>query len=109
DWRLGVTEAHVQPHLAIGDVAAGQGQFLIGVKNRFLSGRPRSPTNAPPPGARRSPDSQRQSGYALLSSRTRRHFLIQIDARLSPCLPRRTVARKPFSRRAPRRLRPAVG
>ena len=31
----------------------------------------------------------RQSGYALLPSRTRRHLLIQIDARPSPCLPRR--------------------
>ncbi|MGC2413400.1 MAG: hypothetical protein WA459_11980, partial [Stellaceae bacterium] len=40
-------------------------------------------------GPRRSPDSQRQSGYALLPSRIRRQFLIQIDARLSPCLPRR--------------------
>ena len=33
DRRLGLAETHVQPHLAIGDVAAGQGRFLIGVKN----------------------------------------------------------------------------
>jgi hypothetical protein len=32
---------------------------------------------------RRSPDSQRQSGYALPPSRIRRHFLIQIDAPLA--------------------------
>src|SRR5271170_3595173 len=30
-------------------------------------------------GPRRSPDSRLQSGYALLASRIRRHFLIQID------------------------------
>ena len=48
--------------------------------------------NAPLPGPRRSPDSQRQSGYALLPSCIRRQFLIQIDARLSPCSSRRTPA-----------------
>jgi hypothetical protein len=31
--RLGLTETHIQPHLAVGDVATGQGGFLIGVKN----------------------------------------------------------------------------
>jgi predicted XRE-type DNA-binding protein len=61
------------------------------VKNLYLLGRPRPPDNAPLPGPRRSPDSQPQSGYALLPSRIRRHFLIQIDACLSPCLPRRTL------------------
>jgi hypothetical protein len=71
----------------------GKGRFLISVKNPYLLGRPRLPANAPPPGARRSPDSHRQSGYALLPSRTRRRFLILIDARLSPCLPRRTSQR----------------
>jgi hypothetical protein len=28
DRRLGLTETHVQPHLVVGDVAAGQGRFL---------------------------------------------------------------------------------
>jgi hypothetical protein len=31
--RLSVVQTHIQPHLAIGDVAAGQGRFLIGMKN----------------------------------------------------------------------------
>lgn len=31
--RLGLAQTHVQPHLLVGDVAAGQGQVLIGVKN----------------------------------------------------------------------------
>jgi hypothetical protein len=61
----------------------GKVRFLISVKNPYLLGRPRPPDNAPLPGPRRSPDSQRQSGYALLPSRIRRHFLIQIDARLA--------------------------
>jgi hypothetical protein len=43
-----------------------------------------SASAAPLPGPRRSPDSQPQSGYALLPSRIRRHSLILIDARLSP-------------------------
>jgi hypothetical protein len=68
----------------------GKGRFLIGVKTRFLSGRPRPPANTPLAGPRRSPGSQPQSGYALLASRIRRHVLIPIDARLSPYLPRST-------------------
>src|ERR1700674_5034545 len=66
----------------------GKGRFVIARTTPTISGRPRPPTNAPLAGPRRSPDSQPQSGYALLPSRIRRHFLIQIDARLSPCLPR---------------------
>ncbi len=45
----------------------GKGRFLIGVKTRFLSGRPRPPANTPLAGPRRSPGSQPQSGYALLA------------------------------------------
>src|SRR3954454_21283445 len=30
---LAAPTPHIQPHLAIGDVAAGQGRFLIGMKN----------------------------------------------------------------------------
>ena len=83
--RLGLAETHVQPHLAVGDVAPGQ----AAVPHRreepasYPAGRDRQPTR---PFARphRSPDSQRQSGYALLRSRTSRHFLILIDARFSP-------------------------
>jgi hypothetical protein len=66
----------------------GKVRFLIDVKNPYLLGRPRPPANAPLPGPRRSPDSQRQSGYALLPSRIRRRFLIQIDALPSSRLPR---------------------
>src|SRR5215472_15412655 len=88
--RLGLAETHIQPHLAVGDVAAGQ----AAVPHRreepasYPAGRDGQPTR---PFARphRSPDSQRQSGYALLPSRTRRHFLILIDARFSPWSPRR--------------------
>src|SRR6266478_6169959 len=39
-------------------------------------------------GPRRSPDSRLQSGYALLPSRIRRHFLTLIAALFSSCLPR---------------------
>src|SRR5713101_8199784 len=62
----------------------GKVRFLVRMKNRSISGRPRPPANAPLTGPRRSPDSQRQSGYALLPSRIRRHFLIQIDAASHP-------------------------
>jgi hypothetical protein len=41
---------------------------------------------------RRSPDSQLRSGYALPSSRIRRHFLILIDVLFSSCLPLSSVA-----------------
>jgi len=63
----------------------GKLRFLIGVKNP-LPIRPAAAASqrAPLRGPRRSPDSQRQSGYALLPSRTRRHFLTLIDARFSP-------------------------
>src|SRR6202047_4652830 len=83
--RLGLAETHVQPHLAIGDVAAGQ----AAVPHRreepasYPAGRDRQKT-APLAGSRRSPDSRLQSGYALLPSRTRRYFLTLIDARFSP-------------------------
>src|SRR6266550_1754617 len=65
----------------------GKLQFLIGVKNPLPIGRPRSPENAALAGPRRSPDSQLRSGYALPSSRIRRHFLILIDALFSSWLP----------------------
>ena len=87
--RLGLAETHVQPHLAVGDVAAGQ----AAVPHRreepasYPAGRDRQKTR-PLAGPRRSPDSQLQSGYALPSSRIRRHFLILIDALFSSCLPR---------------------
>jgi hypothetical protein len=49
-------------------------------------------------------DSQLRSGYALPSSRIRRHFLILIDALFSSCLPRsmafnRLGSRHPFGSR----------
>src|SRR5262249_61387085 len=58
----------------------GKLQFLIGVKNPLPIGRPRSPENAALAGPRPSPDSQIRSGYALPSSRIRRHFLILFAA-----------------------------
>ena len=100
--RLGLAETHVQPHLAIGDVAAGQ----AAVPHRreepasYPADRDRQKTR-PLAGPRRSPDSQLQSGYALLSSRIRRHFLILIDALFSSCLPRRSGGRS--GGRAPNR------
>src|SRR5438477_1862674 len=41
---------------------------------------------------RRSPDSQLRSGYALPSSRIRRHSLILIDVLFSSCLPLSSLA-----------------
>jgi hypothetical protein len=63
----------------------GKLRFLIGVKNPLpirptATASQRAPFAAP----RRSPDSRLQSGYAILLSRTRRHFLTLIDARFSP-------------------------
>src|SRR5437868_13306530 len=65
--------------------------FLIGVKNP-LPIRPAAPASqrAPFAALRRSPDSRLQSGYALLSSRIRRHFLILIDVLFSSYSPRST-------------------
>jgi hypothetical protein len=71
----------------------GKLQFLIGVKNPLPIGRPRSPENPALAGPRPSPDSRLRSGYALPSSRIRRHSLILIDALFSSCLPRSTPLR----------------
>src|SRR6202040_4470833 len=49
--RLGLAETHVQPHLAVGDVAAGQAAVPHGVKNPLPNGRPRPPDNTAPCGA----------------------------------------------------------
>jgi hypothetical protein len=69
----------------------GKLKFLIGVKNPLPIDRPRPPENRPLAGPRRSLDSRLQSGYALLSSHIRRHFLILIDARFSSPLSRSTL------------------
>jgi len=53
----------------------------------YPAGRDRQKTQ-PLAGPRRSSDSRLPSGYALLSSRIRRHFLILIDARFSSRLSR---------------------
>jgi hypothetical protein len=58
----------------------------------YPAGRDRQKTR-PLAGPRRSPDSRLQSGYALLSSRIRRHFLILIDARFSSRLSRSSSER----------------
>src|SRR2546421_6362584 len=93
--RLGLAETHVQPHLAIGDVAAGQAAVPHQREEpASYPGRPRPPENVALAGPRPSPDSRLRSGYALPSSRIRRHFLILIDALFSSCLPRSTLARK---------------
>jgi hypothetical protein len=74
-----LAETHIQPLLAIGDVAAGQ----AAVPHRreepasYPADRDRQKTR-PLAGPRRLPDSRLQSGYALLASRIRRHFLILI-------------------------------
>src|SRR5438309_6600160 len=91
--RLGLADSHVQPHLAVGDVAPGQAV----VPHRreepasYPAGRDRQPTR-PFAALRRSPDSRLQSGYALLSSRIRRHFLILIAGLFSSCLSRTNSA-----------------
>src|SRR5882762_3678615 len=93
--RVGLAETHVQPRLAIGDVAPGQ----AAVPHRreepasYPAGRDRQKTR-PLAGPRRSPDSRLPSGYALLSSRIRRHFLILIDARFSSRLSRSSLHRE---------------
>ena len=69
----------------------GKLRFLIGVKNLLPIGRPRRPENAALCRAAlvaRFRDFPQ--GYALRSSRLRRHRLILIDARFSSCLPRST-------------------
>jgi len=66
----------------------GKLRFLIEVKNRFLSGRPRPPENAAPCRAPPVARFATRSGYALPSSPIRRPFLILIDALFSSCLPR---------------------
>jgi hypothetical protein len=69
DRRLGLTQTHVEPHLAIGDVAARQAAVPHRCEEpaSYSAGRDRQPT--------------RPSGAAPF---------IQIDALLSPCLPRRS-------------------
>src|SRR5467141_2221170 len=92
--RLGLAKTHIQPHLAVGDVAPGQAV----VPHRreepasYPAGRDRQPTR-PFAALRRSPDSRLQSGYALLSSRIRRHFLILIAGLFSSCLSRTSLRR----------------
>ena len=85
----------------------GKLRFLIGVKNLLPIGRPRRPENAALCRAAlvaRFRDFPQ--GYALRSSRLRRHRLILIDARFSSCLPRSTysprmrIAQAEYERRA---------
>src|SRR3954469_24158536 len=77
----------------------GKGRVLMGVKNPLPIRPAAIASQRTPPGPPPSPGSQRQSGYALLPSRTWRHFLIQIDAPFSPCLPRRTRGLEEVERR----------
>jgi hypothetical protein len=121
-----LSEPHGQPHLASGDVAAGQGAVPHRHEDApsYPAGRDRQ--RAPPPGRRQSPGAQCRSGYALPPSQTRRHFLILIDASLAPCSPRctrkpswpaslpwwsarRTRPRQPRHRAAPPKRRMAAG
>ncbi len=87
--RLGLAETHIQPHLAVGDVAAGQAAVPHWREEpaSYPADRDRQKTR-PLAGPHRSPDSRLQSGYALPWSPIRRHFLILIDALFSPCLSR---------------------
>src|SRR5439155_19327993 len=82
--RLGLAKTHVQPHLAVGDVAAGQAT----VPHRreepasYPADRDRQKTRPlaePAPFVRFG----LQSGHARLWSRIRRQFLTLIDARFS--------------------------
>src|SRR5260370_19158860 len=71
--RLRLAEIHVQPRLAVGDLAPGQAAVP---HRREEPGRPRPPANAPrfaaqAPFARLA---QPQSGYALLPIAPRRHL-----------------------------------
>src|SRR5205823_6487812 len=90
--RLGSAETHIQPHLAVGDVAAGQAAVPHS-REEPTSYRPTAtPGNTAPCGAAPVARFATPSGYALPSSRIRRHFLIPIDALFSSCLPRRNLA-----------------
>jgi hypothetical protein len=57
----------------------GKLRFLIGVKNPLPIDRPRPPENTAPCGTPPVARFALRSGYALPSSRIRRHFLILID------------------------------
>ena len=44
---VGLARTHIQPHLTVGDVGAGQALILISVKNQMLT-QPLRPPDAPP-------------------------------------------------------------
>ncbi len=93
--RLDLAQTHIQPHLPIGDVAAGQ----AAVPNRGEEPASYRPTaiarkHGPLRGRAGSPNSQLRSGYALPSSRIRRHSLILIDVLFSSCSPLNNPCRK---------------
>jgi hypothetical protein len=74
--------------LTVGYAGGGPASSACAAKNPLpyrptSIARKRSPRRPRP-----SPDSRLGSGYALPSSRIRRHFLILIDALFSSCLPR---------------------
>src|SRR5437763_7299168 len=90
--RLGSAETHIQPHLAVGDVAAGQAA-VPHWREEPTSYRPTATARKHGPLRGRAGRQIRNSGrgYALPSLRIRRHFLIPIDALFSSCLPRSTI------------------
>ena len=69
---------------------------MLAQKRGHDVGGVRQPTR-PFAALRRSPDSRLQSGYALLSSRIRRHFLILIDVLFSSYSPRSSGGRAPLT------------
>jgi len=82
--RLGLTETHIQPHLAIGDVAAGQGavpqqrEKPVDTQSAVIAGCATCFASGPPL------DSRLRSGDARRASQTLRHLLILIVVLVPP-------------------------
>jgi hypothetical protein len=70
--RFCPAERHVQPHLAVGDMAAGQRRLPRGEGAHSAARRPQPPAARPLPRIARPPLSPRRSGYALPPARQRR-------------------------------------
>ena len=79
-----MARTHIQPHLTVVDVEAGQALILPVTKNQMLAQSLRPPDAQSPKGSAPTLVLQLRSGYALPSSQHQRHVLIQIDADLSP-------------------------
>src|SRR5215472_6491223 len=92
--RLGLAETHIQPHLAVGDVAAGQAA-VPHRREEPASYRPTATAKKHGPLQSRAGRQIREvgRGYALPFVTPPATVLILIDARFSSCSPRSTIPR----------------